>query len=719
MPFVRTPNLVWSATYVIGCAMSVAVGLQLHHYLEDRERNALQADFYKAVHILKEKTYSYHYGLQGMAGVYQALGWNPSPQQVRDYATMRDNFKNFPGALGFGFIRYVPASKLNEFVESRRRFDPRFRVASLQSGVEAEPQNHFVIEVVEPRASNAAAIGLDVGSEAHRRAAAERSARLGKAVLTASVQLVQVNAVESGFLYFQPVYDLPFTPETEEARLRHLVGWAYAPIRLTPLIDHMRELSNPALRFYVSDVNEAGDNLIYLDRDFLRQRNVVQFGVDLDIGERRWRVEAQVEGARGLVLARWVSLAWGGCLWLAFSLFFLFVRKQLIEKQERERYLASMESWQNAILNSSQFSMISTTPEGIISTYNQAAERMLGYQAHELIGVSTPIIIHDIDEVITHAAELSRQLQQNVAPSFDTFVLYARTFGSETREWTYIRKDGTRFPVRLTVTVLRDREGVIIGYLGIAEDITGERKLRETIEQQRAQMIQSTKMSALGEMASGISHEINNPLAIISGSASILGHELESPVIDRGFMRERIQRIEETAQRIGDIVAGLRAFARESNQDKPSRVALEKVVRDTLSFCTERFRNHAVELRIEVPQNLAIECRPSQISQVLLNLLNNSFDALSEQDERWVRVRGYEKEDRICLSVIDSGPGIPRGIVDKMMEPFFTTKEVGKGTGLGLSIAMGLMKSHGGQLRYEMNDSHTHFVMEFPRPRVL
>lgn len=140
-------------------------------------------------------------------------------------------------------------------------------------------------------------------------------------------------------------------------------------------------------------------------------------------------------------------------------------------------------AFQRAILECADYSIISTSPDGIIRTFNHAAERMLGYRAEEVIGQATPEIIHDREEVARRAAELTAELGRPVAAGFEAFVAKARLGLADEQEWTYLRKDGSRFPVQLSVTAMRDEAGQIIGFMGIAHDITRRREAQQRVGQ--------------------------------------------------------------------------------------------------------------------------------------------------------------------------------------------------------------------------------------------
>lgn len=232
-----------------------------------------------------------------------------------------------------------------------------------------------------------------------------------------------------------------------------------------------------------------------------------------------------------------------------------------------------------------------------------------------------------------------------------------------------------------------------------------------------AQLEASSRLSSLGMMAGGIAHEINNPLTIIHASASDLiymaqeGEQL--PIED---ILRKCKRIRDTADRIARIVKSLRRIAREGSQDEFFPAPVARIVEETLEMCRERFKIKSVRLIVpEIDPSLTVSCREVQIAQVLLNLLQNAFDAVvDEPGDRWVRLNVSTQDNALMFSVSDSGPGIPQELKSKIMEPFFTTKEVGKGTGLGLSLSTSIAEEHGGKLELRDETGHTCFCLTLP-----
>lgn len=230
-----------------------------------------------------------------------------------------------------------------------------------------------------------------------------------------------------------------------------------------------------------------------------------------------------------------------------------------------------------------------------------------------------------------------------------------------------------------------------------------------------AALTMSTRLRALGQMAAGIGHEINNPLAAMLLSSQQLLDMIREGDLEPEHLVRGLERIEKSGQRIASIVNGLRAFSREGSTDPLETTSLRRIVDDTLSLCLARFKGGEVRLDVEgFDGALALECRPVQVSQVLLNLLNNAFDAVVGTPDPWVRFTASTNGEQLAIAVVDSGLGIPVSIADRLMSPFFTTKPVGQGTGLGLSISARILESYGGRLWLDAEAPNTTFRLEMP-----
>ena len=236
------------------------------------------------------------------------------------------------------------------------------------------------------------------------------------------------------------------------------------------------------------------------------------------------------------------------------------------------------------------------------------------------------------------------------------------------------------------------------------------------IETSRAQAVVTARLSALGQMAAGIAHEVNNPLSIISSSARNLVRLTERGELDALVVLKHADRITLTSDRIAKIVKSLRHIARDDSRDDFRVVRVADIVDEVLELCGERFRVNSVRLtRPAVDPSLSIFCREAQIGEVLLNLLQNAFDAVVETGgDKWVTVDVTAARDSVVIAVTDSGLGIPEELLPRIMEPFFTTKAAGKGTGLGLSLSRSIAEAHSGKLEPSATPGHTCFLLTLP-----
>lgn len=240
---------------------------------------------------------------------------------------------------------------------------------------------------------------------------------------------------------------------------------------------------------------------------------------------------------------------------------------------------------------------------------------------------------------------------------------------------------------------------------------------QKIVTEQQAKLVAASKFSALGEMAGGIAHEINNPLAIIEGKTSNLIYEAETDLIQKEKLIKDLGRIQMTVDRISKIVKGLSSYSRNSEKDSFEGSSLEKIINDSLDLCREKITKKDIQLKLNIQDDLKIMCRPQQIGQIIINLLSNSLDAIEHLEEKWIEVNTEKLGNAILIKVTDSGSGIPMLIQDKLMDPFFTTKEVGKGTGLGLSISKGIAEEHGGSLTLNSTSPRTQFILKLPAAR--
>ncbi len=245
-------------------------------------------------------------------------------------------------------------------------------------------------------------------------------------------------------------------------------------------------------------------------------------------------------------------------------------------------------------------------------------------------------------------------------------------------------------------------------------------KNQAELMRERAKLHHAAKLASIGEMAAGVAHELNTPLAAIvlniDEAKEIVASADPLTGRDKNLVEGMLLDASETTERMSEIIKGLKSFGRESSHEPRVRLPFSSVVQDALKLCEQRLKASGFEIRMNFDEmEFEVDVKRAQITQILVNLLNNSYDANRNLQKKWVSIEVSLQKDLVVVAVTDSGAGIPSEIADRIFEPFFTTKDFGRGTGLGLSIAKGIAQEHGGDLQYVKEASHTRFVLQLPQ----
>ena len=240
---------------------------------------------------------------------------------------------------------------------------------------------------------------------------------------------------------------------------------------------------------------------------------------------------------------------------------------------------------------------------------------------------------------------------------------------------------------------------------------------QDVILKREKSLIYAAKMKALGEMAGGMAHQINNPLAIITLNLEILLNSVKSQSVDMAVAARQIDAAIRAAQRATGVIKGLRSFSGTGVEDVLNIETVASVVKATLTYVQERFRLDGIDLSIgPISDEIEIKCQLVPLSQALLSLLNNAAEAIKNNNEKWIRLEVETNSSDVYISVTDSGKGIDEQVRDKIFEPFFTTKPLGTAVGLSLGVARGLIKGvHRGNLELDETCPNTKFIITLPR----
>lgn len=371
------------------------------------------------------------------------------------------------------------------------------------------------------------------------------------------------------------------------------------------------------------------------------------------------------------------------------------------------RVMSQNEEDKSSLLRSMAEGLVVQDESGAIIGTNPAAEKILGLAASEVQGRTSEdsrwgAIREDGQPFpgAEHPAMLALKTGKKQGPT-----IMGLAFGKDKVTWISIN----------AVPIYDENSEKPSRVISTFQDITELKKTQELLTEQQARLASAAKMSSLGEMAAGIAHEINNPLAVISGKASQMTRLLQKGASDQAALQPFLDKIQETVQRINQIIISMRTLSRNSQNDSFICVPVQKIIEDTLSLCREKFNHSEVRIENHCPAGLEIECRPGQISQILMNLLQNAHDAISDRPERWIQIQVQQRKELVIIQMTDSGPGISPEVRNKIMQPFFTTKGIGKGTGIGLSISNSIANAHNGRLYYDDTCANTRFVLELPQ----
>ncbi len=331
--------------------------------------------------------------------------------------------------------------------------------------------------------------------------------------------------------------------------------------------------------------------------------------------------------------------------------------------------------------------------EGRVTYVNRAFCEIVGHPAEELIGKKPPMPYWAPEAMADYEERFRGVLAGNITPQFET---------------VFQRPDGVRVPVLVFEAPLVDADGRQSGWMSSILDITDRKRAEELNRQQQAKLEASARLATMGEISSMLAHELNQPLAAISsytaGALNVLERSNGSgEPVNGGMLRHALEQARQQAQRAGQIIRSVHEFVKK-REPRREQVTIRSVIDGVRALVELQARQAGVVLRIELPAQLpAVLADRVMLEQVLLNLTRNAIEAMQDTapSGRVLRIAAAIVDDKVAVSVIDRGHGIPEHVAAGLFEPFYSTKA--EGMGMGLSICRTAIEFHGGTLTHAPN----------------
>jgi two-component system, cell cycle sensor histidine kinase and response regulator CckA len=769
---------------VISLCATVFMWRLIDNGFRQEARHDFKDKSFEIVFLINEVLRDHEQVLRGGVGLFNTNG-NVTREQWRRYVSSQQFNRIHPGIVGFGYAAWLnPEDRKKQLRDIRAEGFSDYLIRP-----EGTRPFYTAITYLEPFTGfNRQALGYDMYSEATNRAAMDRTRTRGITSIASRINLDQEVAPQTpqGMVMYLPVYHQEMPTTTREERQAALKGFVFSPIRMKEFIYGTLGTLPSDIAFEIFDGElEQSAKLMFSSLASEKSALPADYRPDLttthkiDVYGRTWTINFKTLPSFAHEFHRASSrMALGAGILLSFLLAGITYTLQTTRDravalaQGMTKELRESEETVRLILDTAGEAIYGVDENCCFTFCNPAGLVLLGFQTEEeVLGKNMHLLLHDCDEAgVTNSCEKCT-IRKVMTTSTGCHVVDAQ----------FRRADGTTFPVEYWAMPKRKDgrvNGAVVSFLDIIDRKRNEAAMKEQAEQLQLEvterreaqkallhyqkqlelmnealeervadevrtsrakdqaLIQQEKMASIGQLAAGVAHEINTPMAFITSNLNILSRYFDQIVREKAqennppqptgkgsrkslsmeqILTDGVDLIEESlegAERVTKIVQDLKRFSRVDAPES-ELIDMTTCLESALTVARNELESVAT-IRCEYEPVPEVLCHPGQLNQLFLNLLVNARQAIVPPGE--ILLRSWCDDDSVYASVSDTGHGIPEEIRFRIFEPFFTTKMVGQGTGLGLSVSNEIVKNHNGTLRVESEVGvGTTFTVILPR----